>query len=161
MTLGSISCAKHLGGVRSIVLLSASEIGSLLYNPADGCFGSLMPAEGCEFLEVAFAENSASLEERVEADGTTTHKLHFSFRGMQSEVVDLLQRLSREGVVAIVELAEGEKFLVGYSPEASADYPLRLSEALLGSGSQREQRPSLSITLTSVDGSPSRQYVSS
>ena len=159
MTLGSISCAKHLGGVSSIRLLSASEIGSLSYDSAERCFGSLLPTEGCEFRDVAFAEGSASLEERVEADGTTHHKLNFELRGFRSEVVEELQWLSQGGMVAVVELSDGERFLVGYSHRAAADYPLRLSEARLDSGSGREQRKRLSVTLSSIDGSPSCRYI--
>ena len=68
MTLGSISCAKHLGGLSSIRLLSASEIGSLSYDSAERCFSSLLPIDGGELRDVAFAEGSARLEEVVEPE---------------------------------------------------------------------------------------------
>lgn len=159
MTLGSISCAKHLGGVCSIGLLSASEIGSLSYDSAERCFSSLLPIDGGELRDVAFAEGSAWLEEVVEPDGTTHHKLRFALRGLQSGVVEELRRLSQEGMVAVVGLHGGEKLLVGYSALAAADYPLRLSEVRLDSGSSKEQRTSLSVTLCSTDGSPSCHYI--
>ena len=95
----------------------------------------------------------------MDPDGTTHHKLRFSLRGLQGGVVEELRRLSQEGMVAVVELHGGEKLLVGYSALAAADYPLRLSEVRLDSGSSKEQRNSLSVTLCSTDGSPSCHYI--
>ena len=52
-----------------MLLLSAAEIESVEYNPSSRLFTSLVLCEGCDFVEVVFAEGSASLEERVGADG--------------------------------------------------------------------------------------------
>lgn len=136
-----------------MLLLSAAEIESVEYNPSSRLFTSLVLCEGYDFVEVVFAEGSASLEERVGADGSVTHRLSFAMHGTKSDDVETLRRLSREGVVAIVENFEGEKFLVGYSPEACAEYPLRLAEVRLEGGSRKEQRAITSIILSSLDGS--------
>ncbi len=153
MTLGSNSCAKHLGGVASIRLLPATQLESVEYDPRERRFLSLTPLKESEFVEVAFVENSASWEERVGSDGTVTHTLSFAIHGLQGDSVEQLRRLCCEGVVAVVETTEGEKFLLGYSPECGAEYPLRLSEALLSGGSRREQRAYTSLILSSSDGS--------
>lgn len=153
MELGSITCAKHLGGVESIRLLSAHDIKSIYYDPWQRAFSDLELRDESEFLEVHFAERTASLEERVGADGLVTHTLRFGMQGYHHEAAEVLRRLSVEGMVAVVELAEGETLLVGYSPEVAADSPLRLSEARFDSGGSRTQRASTTFTLSSCDGS--------
>ncbi len=158
MELGSITCAKHLGGVESIRLVSAVDVEAVEYDPAERLLSGLRLREGSDFTEVLFANNSACFEERVEADGTVTHNLSFRMQGLEREAANVLRSLSVDGVVAIVELPEGERLLVGYSPEAAADYPLRLSKAVLSSAQSRVQRASTTLTLSSTDGSLACRY---
>lgn len=159
MELGSsITCAKHLGGVESIRLVSAVDIEAVEYDTTQRLFSGLRLREGSDFAEVLFADGGACFEERVEADGTVSHHLSFRMQGLEREAADRLRGLSVDGVVAVVGLPEGEKLLVGYSPEAAADYPLRLSLAVLSSAQSRVQRASTTLTLSSTDGSLACHY---
>lgn len=158
MKLGSVSCAKHLGGVRTVLLLPASEIESVVYNPSLGSFSLLQPSAEGELLEVSFAESGASWEEALEADGSVRHSLSLDLEGVQADVAATLQRISAEGVVAVVELCEGGKYLVGYSAKAAADYPLRLSKAALCSERRKEQRSATTLLLCGTDGWYSLPY---
>lgn len=158
MELGSTTCAKHLGGVESVRLVSAADVVAVEYDPSQRLFAGLRLREGSDPVEVLFADGGASFEERASADGLVTHTLTFAMRGLQREAAGVLRSLSVDGVVAVVGLAEGESLLVGYSPEAAADYPLRLSQTLLDSGKSRAQRASTTLTLSSTDGSLACRY---
>lgn len=152
MTLGSLSCAKHLGGVRSLRLIPAEGVASVDYDVAEDAFRALLVAEGGEAVEVAHDASATSYCESVTADGRVEHRLTISLLGVQIEALDRLLVTLRRGVVAIVELEEGERWLVGYSPRAAADYPLRLAEGVAESGKSRQTRCHTSLLLSSVDG---------
>lgn len=148
-----MTCAKHLGGVESIRLVSAVDVEAVEYDPSQRLFSGLALREGSDPVEVLFADGTACYEERVSADGVVTHTLTFVMRGLQREGAEVLRSLSVDGMVAVVGLAEGESLLVGYSPEAAADYPLRLTQTLLDSGKSRAQRASTTLVFSSQDGS--------
>ena len=157
MELAGTLCGKHLGGVARLGLYDATKILSATYDPHLGVYTSVEVAE--EPLQVTFAEGSASWSEKRLSDGGVEHRVVFALRGVQSQALARLATLSERGIVAEVESEEGVRMLVGYSPQAHADYPLRLSSAEIKTGSERGDRPTTHITLSSTDGWFSHEVV--
>ena len=152
MELSQSHCGKHHGGVLRIALYDASRLISVPFDPSSGCYSSIEVEEGYTPIEVAFAEESGAWSERVGSGGGVEHSVEFSLWGARCEALSTLQTLSERGVVALVECADGGQYLVGYSPRATTDYPLRLAEGNLNTFSHRTERPTTNVLLTSTDG---------
>ncbi len=152
MELTAATCAKHLGGVRSIRLYGASDILSVAYDTRSKCFGLPQLKEGCSPLDLCFVEGSATFEERLGDNGVVTHRVGCDIAGAQPEAVERVRSFAREGVVALVTTADGGCYLVGYSPKAEGDYPLLLTEARVESHASRRESASTSLLLGSTDG---------
>ena len=150
MELTHALCGKHLGGITRLRLYEAAHLESVAYDSSLGAYAAV--AEGCESVDVAFVEGSGSWLERGVAAGGVEHRVEFSLGGVHTEAVALLEKLSVGGLVAEVECADGACYLVGYSREAAAEYPLRLASAEVATGSGRGDRPTTYIRLTSTDG---------
>ncbi len=157
MELSQTLCGKVLGGVARLRLYDAAKIGAVAYDSKQGSYVAVGVEDGYVPVEVAFVEGSASWRESSVAAGEVEHRVAFSLRGVRPAALSELVALSEQGVVAEVESAEGTKVLVGYSPEAGADYPLRLLAAEVATGSERGERAATEITLSSTDGWFSRR----
>lgn len=152
MELSRNLCAKHHGGLLRLRLYDASKILAASYNSSTGCYTSLEVEEDYSPVEVVFAEQGASWSESVDESGAVEHRVEFLLEGCRSGALDELVALSEGGVVAEMVGADGVVRLVGYSPRAGADYPLRLAKALLDSRSSRADKPSVTVLLRSLDG---------
>ena len=159
MELSQTLCGKHLGGIARLYLYDATKILSATYNSHLGAYTSVAVEEGEEPMEVVFAEGSASWSEKRRGEDGVERRVAFSLRGVRPQALTTLTRLSERGIVAEVESEEGVKCLVGYSPQAHADYPLRLTSAEIVTGCERGDRPTTHITLTSTDGWFSHEVV--
>lgn len=157
MELTQALCGKRLGGVARLKLYEAAKISAVTYNSTLRAYTSVEMVEGCEPLDVTFAEGSGSWSERGVADGGVEHSVEFSLGGVDAEALIMLVGLSEGGLVAEVECADGGCYLVGYSREAAAEYPLRLASAEIATGSGRGDKPTTHIRLTSTDGWYSRR----
>ncbi len=156
MALNETLCGKHLGGVARLGLYDATKILSATYDPHSGVYTSVVAEEP---LVVAFAEGCASWSEKHQIEGGVEHRVVFSLRGVRPQALATLTALSEKGIVAEVESEEGVRMLVGYSPQAQANYPLRLASAEIKTGSERGDRPTTHITLSSTDGWFSHEVV--
>lgn len=153
MELTQTLCAKHHGGLRRIRLYDASKVVAAHYKTSAGCYSSLTVEEGYEPIEVAFAEQSASWSESANGEGVVEHRVEFTLSGGRCGALGELLELSEGGgVVAEVECAAGDVWLVGYSPRATTDYPLRLQSAHHTTHSLRADKPSVEVVLRSLDG---------
>lgn len=157
MELSKALCGKHLGGVARLRFYEAAKISAVTYDPTLKAYILVDVTEGYEPLDVTFVEGSGSWSERSVGDGGVEHRVEFSLGGVDVDAVATLVDLSEGGLVAEVESAEGGCYLVGYSREAAAEYPLRLALAEVFSGCERGDRPATHIKLTSIDGWYSRR----
>lgn len=152
MIIGNSICSKYPGGVGRILLLPLRDIVRADYSSEVKAFVGLSLREGCEPLEVAFAEEGASIEERLRADGAVEHRLTFDLYGIKPDNLHRLRAEASRGVVAIVE-AGRDSLLVGYSADAAGDYPLLLSSIGAESGRSSSQTVTTTVTLVSTDSS--------
>lgn len=152
MIIGNSVCSKYPGGVERILLLPLRDIVAVDYSSEVKAFVGLSLREGCEPLEVAFAEGGVSIEERLRADGAVEHRLTFALYGIKPDNLHLLRAEASRGVVAIVEAGQ-DRLLVGYSAEAAGDYPLLLSSIGAECGSRRLHTVTTTVTLASTDSS--------
>lgn len=159
MELSQSLCAKHPGGVRRIALYEASKILSATYNKSLGAFTSVEVEEGYSPVEVAFEEESASWSESADDKGGVEHCVEFSLRGCRTRALESLMGLSEEGIVAEVECADGERYIVGYSVEAAILYPLRLSLGALDTKNHKADKPTSKVRLLATDGWYSHQLL--
>lgn len=152
--MGTNACPSvhHIGGIRSITLYGAGEVSFEGYDPVGGGFRRAMIAPTATPLEMHFADNGARYVERLVAQGVVEHRLEILSSGFAPERMARLMALSSEGVVAILTLASGGSWVVGYSHRGGADYPLRLLEAESDTFAQRSQMPSTRLLLGSEDG---------
>lgn len=153
MSIGQNSCGKNIGGIRSIELLPPEAIAKADYYAATDEYDFVELAEGFEPTTLHFTEGSGRWVERAEGvGGPVVHRVECRLRGVQPAALVKLQRLALNGVVALVTTESGEEYLVGYSPEAHTDYPLRLAEGQTDSSKERSEGASTLLVLTSTDG---------
>lgn len=152
MALSQALCGKHPGGLVSIRLYEATKILSAPFNHTLGGYSSLHLEEDYTPIEVAMAEGSGLWSEKEVGKDGVEHRVEFALRGCRSEALSTLHTLSQSGLVAEVVLAEGGRYLVGYSPRANADYPLRLAQGSLNTQNRPSEMPTTTLVLISTDG---------
>ena len=162
MSLTGLSsvCRKASGGTARLVkLLPISEM-------IDVVFDTPLQIEDfdykTDFVELSIVEDSGLYTEvfnLCEGVGSVEHTLKFSldWREGSTEVVAGLIAESA-GLVALVELADRRKLLVGWSQKFGGERPLRVTQMKVNSGSLREQQPVVEVTLQSVDTDTAANY---
>ncbi len=148
MAQHTCSYGNHLGGLLSVRLYDA---GLFTLQSSDSEAGG-QAAPTAEPLEVAFADNGARYTERYLSGGEVEHRLEIVVSGFRPEEIARMVAMSGRGMVAILTLASGQEWVVGYSPKGRGDYPLRLLEAECDSSSKRAHPPTTRLLLGSVDG---------
>lgn len=143
---------KPVGGVKRV----------LLY-PADSVETAIFSSKGCQIqfseapLEVELLEDKSSYEERTEVSNGVTKVVHLlqivADRDMAKTwfEFDFLERLSIDGAIAVIMLADGRSLLAGYSSLFGDEQPLRLESLSSTSGSTLHDRPSVALQLVSCD----------
>lgn len=157
--LGLATCTKHTGGLDAITLYEPSTIESLGYDHSLGGFSEIVLSEGSLPETVLFAEGSAVWSEQLNGDGEIQHRVEFALHGTLTDQLQRLLSMARNGVVALVRRSDGESFLVGYSTQAKALYPLMVVEAETDSRAQSREGARSRVVLTSSDGWFARPYV--
>lgn len=88
-----------------------------------------------------------------------THELKMAVDPVDANTAAIVEQMAeasaRDGMVALVETAAGEKLLVGYSGRFSLERPLRLHSSADSTGTEKTDIPLRIITLRSVDSAPS------
>ncbi len=153
MSIGQNSCGKNIGGIRSIELIPPEALFRADYYAATDEYDFVELAEGFEPTPLHFSEGSGRWVEKTE-DGTgrVVHRVECELRGVQPLAIRRLERLCLNGVVALVATENGEEYVVGYSPEAQADYPLRLTEVISDSSKVRSKEAATLLVFSSTDG---------
>lgn len=153
-------CARRSGGIRTIVLMEADKV-TAVYDAATDGYTSASAPEGNR-AAYSFNEDEAQLRETVSvASGSlsVTHELSFSLARMDAasrKAVEEMATASYCGLVALVTTNNGERLLVGYSPQFGAERPLRVSKCVGMSGQKLSDPTSESVTLVSTDTQKAR-----
>ncbi len=158
--------ARPRGGVTKVELIPASEYAGVAATAAavyatQNEVGTALAASAAGALW-PFREDRAHYREQTE-DGTTLSPLVRHTLEMDVPATAATRRLlgelaatsAREGLVAVVTMASGERIAAGWSTRFGTLYPLRLTAAKALSGHSPADYPTISVILESVDGDPS------
>lgn len=143
---------KPVGGVERAILYPAEAVQTAIFS-SEGCCATLVG----EALEVPLLDDASSYDEVVECRNgiaKIAHRLNLVADRGKAEPwldADFLERASIEGVVAVVELADGRRVLVGYSLRFGSEQPLRLQGLTSASGSKLLDTPTVALQLVSHD----------
>ncbi len=165
MTGVTRTCRDRSGGVRRISLVRAADVAEVAASDGGVAVGEVILAPGRRFSGYAFVEGSAALREEVSVEAGAAlvrHELEFALDPVSAESAAATEELAivscRGGVVAVVETAAGEKFLVGYSSKFRAGQPLRLQKVQGRTGTGKSDKSLYTIVLHSTDCSPSMPF---
>ena len=143
---------KPIGGVASVRLYPAEAVESVIF--LDGGCRLALSTEG---VEVELVDDKSIYEEQLNNKGGSLlveHRLRLVAERNQASVWldrEWQERLATEGMVAVVELNDGRKLLVGYSEEFGDEQPLYLSSLVSSSGEELLDSPRLTLQLVSCD----------
>ena len=143
---------KPVGGVRSVRLYPANTVESVIFS-----VGECQVVLSTEGVGVELLDDASLYEEQLCNKGgapLVEHNLTLvAERNRGSEWLDgaWQERMTTEGVVAVVELNDGRVLLVGYSEEFGDEQPLHLASLVSSSGQALLDTPRLTLKLISYD----------
>ena len=160
----SKKCASRNGGIRLIGLIERGAVRSVTFDAQADAWTAVVFEGSARFARYEFREDEARFRETVAAAQgacTVTHELRFFLDRMgkeSSRAVDELARASQNGLVAYVQSANEDSFLVGCSLLFGTERPLRLVSASGTTGQTLSESSGETIVLASEDTSKSLPY---
>lgn len=127
--------ARKNGGLKRVGLIERESITRITYSRADRAYTDIEFSGDARFAKYEFREDEAEYKEVASVrDGSVvvTHELRFFLERMGNEtsaVIGELANAAQNGLVAYIETANGDTFLIGYSPEFGMERPLHLVSA--------------------------------
>lgn len=143
---------KPIGGVAGASLYPANAVESVVFE-GDRC-EVIFSEDG---VGVELIDDASSYEEQVYSKQgalLVEHRLTLVAernRGLAWLSGEWQERAATEGVIAVVELCDGRKLLVGYSSLFGAEQTLHLDSLLVSSGQKLLDTPRLTLQLVSYD----------
>ena len=143
---------KPIGGVVSARLYPTEAVESVIFSGGE-CRVELSG----ECVEVLLLDDASLYEEQLHnRRGAMLVEHRLTLVAERNQALEWLdgswqERLSTEGVVAVVGLNDGRELLVGYSSYFGAEQPLHLDSLVSSSGRSVLDTPCLTLQLTSFD----------
>ena len=156
------SLYKPIGGVTGVSLYRKSEVEAV--RVAEGLCTGIDLGAGAAPLTVPLAEDRSSYTEESVGDGglpATRHTLAIvchRYPGREMFAGPLLEELATDGVLACVELSNGERLIVGWSERLGFEQPLRLKKFRILTGAKPVDVPLLELHLESIDAARALHY---
>jgi len=114
------------------------------------------------FTTYPILEDRSSYEETTHApDGVpcVEHRLTLVFDKHEAQrhfTPEWLERCIRDGIVARIDTAAGERLVVGHCPRLNGEQPLRLESYTCSSGTRPSERPTATLVLVCRDTGPAQ-----
>ncbi len=161
----SSSHHKPVGGIRSVVLLSAANVAQAAFAEGGTICTSLEFVDDEALVECPLLEDASSFEEEITPDGGAVAVRHRVTLVADREEFNvwLAPKLSSEsigdGLCALVTLNSGCRLLLGYSERFEAQQPLRIISIKTESGSRPLDVPKVVMVLENFDTATSAVIV--
>lgn len=156
--------ARKNGGIRKLGLINRASIATVVFNSANTTIQSLTFSGTAKFSKYEFREDQAQYKETISMSGgspVVEHEIRFQLERMGGDttsVIDELVKGSLGGLVAFVETANGDSFIVGYSQEFGSERPLRLFSVVGTTGMSLREGTVETITMRSEDVSKAKPF---
>lgn len=143
---------KPIGGIAHCALYPADSV-RIQSITANGCRVSFVKQP----YEFELFDERSSFSEQMLSDKGVLKVVHclelIADRNLASAWLEteFTHQAIDKGVMAQLTLTDGRELLIGYSKKFESERPLRLSSLTFNSGSRANERPTLTLTLTSED----------
>ena len=152
-------CRKPAGGVAAVELSAAANIRDIEFEEGGGLTvcSLLNFADNSAVMRCELLEERSSFVETLTADGSSVAVKHtlklVADRNMAQGWLEprFISEAMCGGIVALVTLADGRRFIAGVSRKFGLEQPLRLKSITVDSGRSATDEPEVILILESFD----------